>query len=41
MGYTDVVSMSGGFEAWKGQGLEWTQPAGLTDQQGTATAGTC
>ena len=34
MGYTDVASMSGGFSAWKAQGLEWTQPAaGLTDQQ--------
>lgn len=33
MGYTDVVSLSGGFELWKGQGLEWTQPAGLTDAQ--------
>ena len=33
MGYTDVLSMGGGFDAWKGQGLEWTQPAGLTDQQ--------
>jgi len=33
MGYTNVASMSGGFDAWKGQGLEWLQPAGLTDQQ--------
>jgi sulfur-carrier protein adenylyltransferase/sulfurtransferase len=33
MGYADVVSMSGGFDAWKGQGLEWVQSAGLTDQQ--------
>jgi molybdopterin/thiamine biosynthesis adenylyltransferase/rhodanese-related sulfurtransferase len=33
MGYTDVASMSGGFDAWNGQGLEWLQPAGLTDQQ--------
>ena len=33
MGYTDVVSMSGGFGAWKDQGLEWVQPVGLTDQQ--------
>jgi molybdopterin/thiamine biosynthesis adenylyltransferase/rhodanese-related sulfurtransferase len=33
LGYTDVASMSGGFDAWKGQGLEWTKPAGLTDQQ--------
>ncbi len=33
MGYTDVASMSGGFQAWKGQGLDWTQPAHLSDQQ--------
>jgi molybdopterin/thiamine biosynthesis adenylyltransferase/rhodanese-related sulfurtransferase len=33
MGYADVSSMSGGFSAWKGQGLEWAKPAGLTDQQ--------
>ncbi len=33
MGYTDVASMSGGFQAWKALGLEWTQPARLTDQQ--------
>jgi molybdopterin/thiamine biosynthesis adenylyltransferase/rhodanese-related sulfurtransferase len=33
MGYTNVASMSGGFQAWKGQGLEWTQPAYLSEQQ--------
>ena len=33
MGYTDVVSMSGGFQAWKSQGLEWSQPVRLTDTQ--------
>jgi molybdopterin/thiamine biosynthesis adenylyltransferase/rhodanese-related sulfurtransferase len=33
MGYEDVVSMNGGFQAWKGQGLEWTQPVRLTDTQ--------
>jgi sulfur-carrier protein adenylyltransferase/sulfurtransferase len=33
MGYADVASMSGGFQAWKSQGLEWTQPVVLTDQQ--------
>jgi molybdopterin/thiamine biosynthesis adenylyltransferase len=33
MGYTDVVSMNGGFQAWKAQGLEWVAPVGLTDQQ--------
>ncbi|MCJ7712586.1 MAG: molybdopterin-synthase adenylyltransferase MoeB [Chloroflexi bacterium] len=33
MGYTAVASMSGGFQAWKALGLEWTQPVRLTDQQ--------
>ena len=33
MGYTDVASMSGGFQDWKGKGLDWTQPVVLTDQQ--------
>jgi len=33
MGYSDVASMSGGFQAWKSQGLDWTQPVVLTDQQ--------
>jgi molybdopterin/thiamine biosynthesis adenylyltransferase len=33
MGYGDVASMNGGFDAWKRQGLEWTQPAGLTHAQ--------
>jgi molybdopterin/thiamine biosynthesis adenylyltransferase/rhodanese-related sulfurtransferase len=33
MGYTDLASMSGGFQAWKGQGLAWTQPVQLSDQQ--------
>ena len=33
MGYGDVVSMNGGFEAWKSQGLAWTQPVRLPDAQ--------
>ena len=33
LGYTDVVSMSGGFDAWKGQGLEWSAASGLTAAQ--------
>jgi len=34
LGYTDVASMSGGFTAWKSQGLEWTKPAaGLSAEQ--------
>lgn len=35
MGYTDVMSVSGGFQAWKGHGLPWTQPVTLTDTQKT------
>ena len=26
MGYTNVTSMAGGFQAWKSQGLPWQQP---------------
>ena len=33
MGYTDVASMKGGFQAWKSQGLDWTQPVRLSQQQ--------
>jgi molybdopterin/thiamine biosynthesis adenylyltransferase/rhodanese-related sulfurtransferase len=33
MGYEDVASMGGGFQAWKSQGLDWVQPARLTDTQ--------
>jgi molybdopterin/thiamine biosynthesis adenylyltransferase/rhodanese-related sulfurtransferase len=33
MGYTDVVSMSGGFQQWKSLGLPWIQPAVLSDEQ--------
>jgi molybdopterin/thiamine biosynthesis adenylyltransferase/rhodanese-related sulfurtransferase len=33
LGYTDVVSMSGGFDAWKGQGLEWAATSDLTAAQ--------
>ncbi|HEU0242991.1 MAG TPA: molybdopterin-synthase adenylyltransferase MoeB [Candidatus Limnocylindrales bacterium] len=33
MGYTDVASMAGGFQAWKSNGLEWTTPPKLTEQQ--------
>ena len=35
MGYTDVASVKGGFQAWKSQGYEWTQPVRLTDEQKT------
>jgi len=33
MGYTDVRSMSGGFQAWKTQGRSWQMPAVLTHEQ--------
>jgi sulfur-carrier protein adenylyltransferase/sulfurtransferase len=33
MGYTNVASMSGGFQQWKSQGLEWTAPVTLTNEQ--------
>lgn len=33
MGYTNVSSMSGGFEAWKNAGLPWGTTTGLTPDQ--------
>jgi sulfur-carrier protein adenylyltransferase/sulfurtransferase len=33
MGYTNVASMSGGFQQWKSQGLPWTSPITLTTEQ--------
>ena len=33
LGYTNVASMSGGFQAWKSQGLPWTAPVVLTHEQ--------
>jgi molybdopterin/thiamine biosynthesis adenylyltransferase/rhodanese-related sulfurtransferase len=33
MGYTDVSSMSGGFQAWKTGGLPWKMPATLRPDQ--------
>ena len=30
IGYTNVVSMDGGFDAWKGAGQPWQQPRTLT-----------
>src|SRR3954454_188873 len=33
MGYSDVASMAGGFQAWKSNGLEWTTPPKLTEVQ--------
>ncbi len=33
MGYTDVVSMSGGFQAWKSEGRAWRQPRVLSAEQ--------
>ncbi|MBA3801664.1 MAG: molybdopterin-synthase adenylyltransferase MoeB [Acidimicrobiia bacterium] len=33
LGYSDVVSMDGGFGRWKDEGREWTKPASLTSDQ--------
>ena len=33
MGYQDVVSMSGGFQAWKSEGRAWEQPRVLSAEQ--------
>jgi sulfur-carrier protein adenylyltransferase/sulfurtransferase len=33
LGYTDVVSMSGGFQRWKDQGRPWITPATLSPEQ--------
>jgi molybdopterin/thiamine biosynthesis adenylyltransferase/rhodanese-related sulfurtransferase len=33
LGYTDVVSMAGGFSRWKNEGREWITPAVLTPEQ--------
>ena len=33
MGYTDVASMSGGFQQWKSEGREWRKPVVLTQAQ--------
>ncbi|HXG40609.1 MAG TPA: molybdopterin-synthase adenylyltransferase MoeB [Candidatus Limnocylindrales bacterium] len=33
MGYADVVSMAGGFQAWKSEGLPWTMPVTFSDEQ--------
>ena len=33
LGYTNVASMSGGFQAWKSQGLAWDKPVVLTAEQ--------
>ncbi len=33
MGYTDVASMSGGFQAWKGAGLTFETPVSLSAEQ--------
>ncbi|HET9613866.1 MAG TPA: molybdopterin-synthase adenylyltransferase MoeB [Candidatus Limnocylindrales bacterium] len=33
LGYTNVASMSGGFQAWKSAGLPWDKPVSLTSEQ--------
>jgi sulfur-carrier protein adenylyltransferase/sulfurtransferase len=33
LGYTDVVSIVGGFNKWKDEGLDWTSPRSLSSDQ--------
>ncbi len=33
LGYTNVASMSGGFQAWKSAGLPWDKPVSLSQEQ--------
>src|SRR5215212_7289278 len=33
LGYTDVVSVDGGFNRWKDEGRDWAVPATLTNDQ--------
>ncbi|MFO1541277.1 MAG: ThiF family adenylyltransferase, partial [Chloroflexota bacterium] len=33
MGYTDLASMKGGFQAWKTEGRQWTKPVVLSREQ--------
>ncbi len=33
LGYTDVISMAGGFNRWKDSGFEWITPDSLTPEQ--------
>ncbi|HET9609627.1 MAG TPA: ThiF family adenylyltransferase, partial [Acidimicrobiales bacterium] len=33
LGYTDVVSMAGGFNKWKDEGRDWSTPRSLTPEQ--------
>src|SRR5262245_13591195 len=33
LGYTNAVSMAGGFNRWKDEGREWKKPVGLTPDQ--------
>ncbi|MBA2555959.1 MAG: molybdopterin biosynthesis protein MoeB, partial [Chloroflexi bacterium] len=33
LGYTDVVSMAGGFQQWKSEGRRWTTPVVLSAEQ--------
>jgi molybdopterin/thiamine biosynthesis adenylyltransferase/rhodanese-related sulfurtransferase len=35
LGYTDVVSMAGGFGRWKNEGRDWSTPAVLSPEQRT------
>ena len=39
LGYTNVASMSGGFQAWKSAGLPWEAPTILSPERALAAAG--
>src|SRR2546422_8713948 len=34
LGYTNVISMAGGFHRWEDSGKAWTKPASFTPEQG-------
>src|SRR5881409_1508702 len=41
LGYTDVISMTGGFNRWKDSGKPWTKPESLVRSRRSGTHGIC
>jgi rhodanese-related sulfurtransferase len=41
LGYTDVVSIIGGFNKWKDEGLVWTTPSTSRPTSASVTSVTC
>ena len=41
LGYTNVVSVAGGFNRWKDEGRDWSTPRKLGPSSATATSATC